>query len=139
MQHINLIMKKLYTIIFVPLILFFSTLPVHAEWQGLIRPYCTDDGCTLCDGIKMIKGIMDFLTKISISIAMLSILVGGIMYIFAGTNPGLVKKAQKIFKDTVIGLAIIFGAWLIINIIFAGLGVSSFAISQGGWFVIKCK
>lgn len=139
-------MKKLYTFIFTSSILFFSTLPVFAS-GGLIRPYCPNydtEGCTLCDGIRMIKGIMDFLTKLSISIALLSVLVGGVMYIFAGADPGLVKKAQKIFKDTAIGLAIIFGAWLIINVILTGMGVTSFATFQGllnpsGWFVIKCK
>lgn len=134
--------KKLVAILFF-LFIIFSSLPVSA-WDGFIEPYCSEEGCTLCDGIRMAKGILDWIIKISVSVAMLSIVIGGVMYIFSGANPKLSGTARKVLTDTAIGIGLIFGSWLIVNIILVGLGVSSFAVSQGllspaGWFVIVCK
>lgn len=139
--------KKKYIAIILSLYLFFSFLPVSFAWDGLIRPFClnyANEGCTLCDGIGMVKGIIDFAMSVSVSIAMLSVLVGGVLYIFAGAYPSTVNWAKKILKDAIIGMALIFGAWLIINIILTGIGFTTFATSQGlinpnGWFVITCR
>lgn len=143
------------------LFLFFSVF-VHspssvsagnAEWEGLIAPYCTgtgldeykhevkDGSCTLCDGIRMAKGFLDFLAfNLSLPLAMLAVLIAGVEYTLAGADAALVGKAIKLLTNTAKGLAYIFCAWLIINTILAGFGISGIqgAWNPGSWFVIKC-
>lgn len=147
-------MKKLFILTLISAIFIFSPLSVHAgEWEGLIEPYCTgtgldnegntvkDGSCTLCDGIRMAKGFLDFLTfSLALPLAMLAVLIAGVEYTLGGADPALVTKARKLLKDTAYGLAYMFCAWLIINTILVGFGVTGIqgAWDPGKWFVIKC-
>jgi len=134
--------KKILTSI---CILIIAAAPNIAFAWGGVSSYCTQPGggCSLCDGIRMVKAALDWINAVSISLGMLSILIGGIMYVFAGANPGLVGKAKGIFKATAIGLGFIFGAWLIVNIILVGTGAvqtstTSKIMNPSGWFVVVC-
>ncbi|MFH1175108.1 MAG: hypothetical protein V1698_00055 [bacterium] len=136
---------KQFFIIFIAAFFLFAIPRYAGAWSG-VSSYCTDPGggCSVCDGITMAKAALDWVVNVSISIAFLSITIGGAMYIFAGANSGMVKTAHKIFSSTGIGLGFIFGAWLIVNIILLGTGAAQFSASQGllnpqGWFVIVCK
>ena len=124
-------------------VLLALAIPTYASaaWTG-VSSYCTgecQDGicsCTLCDGFRMIKGALDWLTTVSVSLAMLTVLVAGVMYMFAGANPSLTEKAKKLLKDAVIGMGAIFFAWLMVNTVMAIAGITTL---DGIWFTIVCK
>ena len=89
----------------------------------------------------MFDGIVDFVIALSIIIAVLLIVVGGIMYITSAGNPGRVGKAQSIITSTLIGLLIIFAAWLLVNTVFSFLNLSDFSLQftgPGKWFMVNC-
>jgi len=148
-------MKFLFTAILIISAIFLAISPVRRAdaWDGLIEPYChgkginqkgelvEDGSCTLCDGIRMFKGFLDFLTfDIALPLAMLAVLIAGVEYVFAGANPSLTGKARKLLTNTVIGLAYMFGAWLIINTMLAAFGATAIqgAWDPAKWFIIKC-
>lgn len=127
--------------------------PVLASWEG-ISSYCTgtrlnadnqevpDGSCTLCDGIKMLNGILNFIAfDLALPLGMLSILIAGVMYMFAGANPSWDGKAKNLLKTTAYGIALIFGAWLIINTILTFSGISGIqgVWNPSKWFVITCS
>jgi len=128
----------------ISIVTLFAVAPAKtsAAWMG-VSSYCTGEGgsCTLCDGFAMMKGALDWLIGISVSLAMLSVLVAGAMYIFAGANPKLTGTAKKILTDTVIGMGAIFFAWLMVNTIMAIAGLSTIngVWNPAGWFTIICK
>ncbi len=136
--------KFIGTIIAISLMILFIAAPVKtsAEWKG-VSGYCTGEGgsCTLCDGFAMVKGALDWLTAVSVSLAMLTVLVAGVMYVFGGVDQGLTNKAKDILRNAVIGMGAIFFAWLIINTImlFAGISSASGVWNPAGWFTIICK
>ena len=139
--------KRIKQIIYAIIILaLIAPTTVSAEWKG-VSGYCTGEcqngicHCTLCDGFAMIKGALDWLTAVSVSLAMLTVLVAGAMYMFGGANSGLVNKAKDLLKNAVIGMGAIFFAWLIINTImlFAGISSASRVWNPAGWFTIVCK
>jgi len=72
--------------------------------------------CTLCHLFVLFKKIVDFLTiNIIFPLAVLMIVIGGVMFLTAAGSPERINTAKKILTSTVIGLVIIFLAWLIVD------------------------
>jgi hypothetical protein len=74
--------------------------------------------CELCHLFVLFKRIADFLTiYIIIPLGILMFVVGGVFLLIAAGDPGRISEAKKILTATVIGLVIIFLAWIIVNTI----------------------
>lgn len=71
--------------------------------------------CTLCDIIKGINTIIQYLLRIGIGFALLSITIGGVLYIVSAGESGLMETGKKTIFNAAIGLVIMLGAWLIIS------------------------
>ena len=96
--------------------------------------------CELCHIFEMIDTILDFIIlKLTPVVAVLMLVIGGIMFLFAGANPNTLETAKKIITTTVIGLVIIFTAWIVISTFLNYIGVASWTgLGSGGWSVINC-
>ncbi|MDD3735097.1 MAG: peptidoglycan-binding protein [Candidatus Pacebacteria bacterium] len=92
--------------------------------------------CNLCYLFKLIQNIICYLTWcIAGPLAVISILIAGIMYLTARGNPSQISLAKDIIRATVLGLVIVFGAWIIVNTIITLLGVGS---PYSDWSHIDC-
>jgi hypothetical protein len=79
---------------------------------------CECAPCTLCHLFVLFKRIIDFLAKdVLFPLAVLMIVIGGVMFLTAAGDPGRIGTAKKILTSVVIGLVIIFLAWLIVDTI----------------------
>jgi hypothetical protein len=96
--------------------------------------------CTLCHLFVLFKRIVDFLTlNIIFPLAVLMIVVGGVMFLTAAGDPGRIGTAKKILTSVVIGLLIIFLAWLIVDTIISFLTTGSpFEALFKQWNTINC-
>jgi len=93
--------------------------------------------CTLCHLFVLFKRIVDFLTlNIIFPLAVLMIVVGGVMFLTAGGDPGRIGGAKKILTATVIGLAIILAAWLIVDTVITFLTPAGSSFQN--WSTIDC-
>ena len=141
--------------------LFYSLSPVTSNAASAPRSGCPtglvpcggkDCPCTLCDFFVMFKNIVDFVMfRIVPLVAVLMILIGGFMYIIAYGGPTeileggkkggtqLLSQAKSLFKSVVIGLFIVFGAWLIVNLFFQVIGVEKWTNLREGWQIIDCE
>ncbi|MBX4201227.1 hypothetical protein KW786_03875 [Candidatus Parcubacteria bacterium] len=73
----------------------------------------------------MMKNIFDFAVfKITIPLAAFFVVVGGILLLVSGGNPGLADRGKAILKSAAIALLLVFGSWLIINTVLTLLGYS---------------
>ena len=98
---------------------------------------CECAPCTLCHLFVLFKRIVDFLTlNIIFPLAVLMIVVGGAMFLTAGGDPGRIGGAKKILTATVIGLAIIFLAWLIVDTVITFLTPAGSPFQN--WSTINC-
>jgi len=91
---------------------------------------------------KLVASIADWLVGIVAGVAVIMIMVGGFMYVTSIGDPTKAKKGVDYIKNSVIGLAIILGADIIIDEIRyltgaegAGGGFSVFANTFIGWFL----
>ena len=71
--------------------------------------------CTLCHIIVGGKIIMDWGLRVMVAIALVIITAMGIWYIISAGNPGMINQAKSGITSTLIGAAVMLGAWLIVN------------------------
>lgn len=125
-------------------LLFLIVFPLFSvQAAGLVPCGGTnEEPCTFCHLFVLLNNVLEFLMfKIVPLIASLMLVVGGIMFFFGGTNPGMIARARRILTSVVIGLTIIFCAWMIINVI---LVQSGFVDAEKGksileWWKITCE
>ena len=132
-------MEQFLPIIFLFLFVF-SLAPLQAQAAGLVP--CGGQGeaaCTFCDFFVMINRIVQFvMTRIVPVIAVLMLVIGGVFFFFAGASPNALNTAKGIITSVVIGLVIIFCAWVIVNTVITKIGiVESPSILQ--WYNIGCQ
>lgn len=92
--------------------------------------------CNLCHLFKGIKNIINLVLSLVILIAPLIIIYGGFVILSSGGKPERVTLGKSIITYVVIGLVIVFGAWLIINTVMNGLVGSN--KSPLPWNKIEC-
>ncbi|USN95078.1 MAG: hypothetical protein H6791_01480 [Candidatus Nomurabacteria bacterium] len=74
--------------------------------------------------IGTMENVIDFLLfTIAMPLAALAFMYAGFLYLTAGSNPGNVSKAKKIFWNVLWGLVIALAAWLAIYTLMTMLGV----------------
>jgi len=126
-------MKKILPIIVLSLLV---ASPVSAD---LVTCDLTgDNACTLCKFFEMIHAIFSFVFDQLLPItAVLMVVIGGVIYITSVGRPEKLQEAKKLFTAVFIGLIIIYGAWVIVNLFLTTLGVTVWQGMQ--WNVIICN
>lgn len=71
--------------------------------------------CTLCHIVVGGKVVMDWGLRLMAAIGLVVITAMGIWYIVSAGNPGMISQAKSGIKSTLIGVAVMLGAWLIVN------------------------
>jgi hypothetical protein len=104
--------------------------------------------CQLCHLFVMFQGIVNFLlTTIVPVVAVLMIVIGGLMLMFAhfelipkgsAGDSALISMAKSLFTYTIVGLIVIYGAWLLINLFFQLIGVADWTGLRERWWQINC-
>lgn len=121
--------------------LFFPLISLAA---GLVP--CGGPGespCQLCHLFVLLNNVLNFLIKkITFPIAVLMLVIAGLMYLGAIFEflPGgfeTLSHAKKVLTSVVIGLGIIFFAWIFLNLFFMVIGVAEWT-GLRNWFRINC-
>jgi len=100
--------------------------------------------CQFCHFFVMANGIVYYaLSRIVPFLAILMLVVGGIMYYFAGAKPDMLRQANNLLYGVVIGLFLIYGAYIIVGTFLSIVGVTKASglldwTSSKGIFSIKC-
>lgn len=131
-------MKKRFFIFFC--IFLFLLIAPHALAQtpdGLVPQGCQGGcPCTLCDLYTLGRNIINFLLKaIAVPVAAAMFLYGGVMLLTSGASESQIKKGRDALQAAIVGLAIAFLSYAVINVILGTLafGVKD-AIAPGRWF-----
>ena len=128
---------------------------VNGVYEKVNGEICTGEEkfirCQFCHFFVMLDETIDFvLFKLVPPIAILMLVIGGVMFMFAhlggaeilpgggAGGPKMLGQAKKLVTSVVIGLIIIFAAWIIIDLFFSLIGVAEWTGLQEGWFTINC-
>ena len=128
-------MKKLLPII----LIVFLFLPLVAGAQGLVP--CGGDGqpaCQLCHGFQLINNILNWVLFVIIPIiAPIFIVIGGIYLLIARGNPEMFNKGKSVLTATIVGLIIVYTAYVLLSTVLTFLGVAEWT-GLGTWWQIDC-
>ena len=131
-------MKEKRVLFFLMIVL--SLLSRQVKAAGLVP--CGGEGepaCQLCHFFVMLNEILKFgITYIIPPIAILLIAWGGAQMLLAGLRPASYKAGLETIQWVVIGVAVILGAWIIVNTFFMFIGVANWTGLREGWFEIDC-
>ena len=121
-------------------LVFSYLIPLQTQAAGLVP--CGGEGedpCQLCHVFVMANNILGQLfTWVVPTIAVLMLVIGGVMFLFAGARPNMMAQAKGIITSVVVGLLIIFSAWVIVNTVLKTSGiVESPSIIE--WYKISCS
>jgi len=105
--------------------------------------------CQLCHLFVLIQRIINFLLlRIVPIIAVLMITIGGFMYILAYSSdtggPGMLSKANQLFKSVLLGLLVVYGAYLLVGFFLFSVGLADWiGVTYSSWwergvFLIEC-
>lgn len=97
---------------------------------------CKNGICNLCDLLVIIQNTVNYALLLLIPIAAIFIIYGGYQIMTAGANPSGIKTGWSTILHTVIGIAFVFGAWLIVNTVITYLAAGYF---QAPWYKISCN
>jgi hypothetical protein len=101
--------------------------------------------CTLCHLLVGIKGLIDFGLTIVTTLAFAGIFFAGVQYIISAGDSKMTSEAKGYLTRILIGFALAYGAWLIINVAMWGLATRTVTDPGGGlgiqktsWFSFNC-
>ena len=115
MQKYN---SRIYTAISIALLLI-ALIPFSADARGLVP--CGGNGepaCEVCHLYNLAKNIIDFLLwSVATPLLVVALLAGGFFWLTSAGSEEKISRGKNILFSAVVGFAIAFGAWVIINTI----------------------
>lgn len=94
-----------------------------------LKPTAGAGDYTLNDFMNKVVGLARWILGITGSLALLFFIYGGVMFLISGGNSERVTKAKQIIIGAVIGLIIVFTAYMIIGFVMKTMGATSIT----GW------
>lgn len=98
--------------------------------------------CIFCHLFVMFDNAIKFvLFKFIPPVAVLMLVLGGAKFYLAAENPAQAADAKKLMSSIVIGMIIVYSAWLVINLLFVFMDINTadFGFTgPGNWFKINC-
>ena len=90
----------------------FAATPVFAQIKNPLQ------WSNVCDAIG---AAVTFVSALAGGIALILLILGGIQYMTSGGDKVAVESARGRITSAVVGLLIVFGAWLVVNTLVVGL------------------
>ncbi|MCF7820733.1 MAG: pilin [Candidatus Pacebacteria bacterium] len=118
-------LKLSLTILGTVYVFLVSSRPTSAAWElmGGVSSDCKSKGnCTLDDFVRLFTHGYGMIFGIVGSLTLLMFVIGGVMFLTSGGSPERVAKGKKVITSSIIGLAIVFASYIIIQYVLQALG-----------------
>lgn len=124
---------------------------------GIVPCGGPDCPCTFCDFFKLIHNIINFFLvpcplnsgfAVVPTITVLMLVFGGLYLLISGASPAMFGKAKAIITAAIIGLVIVFIAWIFLNTFLDYIGVAEWTGFRDnpstpdvieGWWQFQCR
>lgn len=112
--------------------------PSKCPQTGLVPCGTAGCPCEFCDFFVLTNNIIRWMFTWAIpTITIFMLMIGGVLFFFAGAKSDAVNQAKGIITSAIVGLLIIFISWVIINTIFDKVGIVEMP-SGWKWYEVGC-
>ncbi|MEA3272759.1 MAG: pilin, partial [Patescibacteria group bacterium] len=120
--------KKTFFIFLSSCIFIFLSVAAPAFALPALLPSCISDGnCTLNDMTQVFGNLARIILGVTGSFALLMFIYGGFVWLTAAGAPDKVENGRKILVGAVIGIVIIFGAYIGVQFFMDAIGTGDIA------------
>jgi len=95
------------------------------------------EDCKICHIVILADSITGYLLEIIGIITVLSLVIGGMLYVTSSGNSNLVTTAKTAFRKSLYGFVIVFIAWIITNTAMVLFGFDD-PLGDGSWHKFDC-
>ncbi len=140
MRRKSFFLPAILGIAFIATVFFGASLPSSDTQAAGLVPCGTGNTppCTLCHLIVGVNDVIKWGMNVMTFFAIAIITAMGIVYIVSAGNSGMMSTAKNGIKSTLIGFAIMLGAWVIINAIMTTLANNAVVSKGGDWSTFTC-
>jgi len=143
----KILLISLVLIIFLPGLVQAGLVPCGSAADDPTTPNIDESQpCGFCHIFALIDNVLDFvLFKILLPVAALMLIIGGFFLLIAGGNPEQFSRAKSILTAAVIGLVIIFAAFIFIGTFLKYIGLAKWTTDiyhnwwEDGFFQYPCQ
>ena len=97
-----------------------------------------EEACRLCNLFQLVNNLVNWVLLVIIPVvAPIFLVLGGIYLLIARGDPGMFKKGKDVLTATIVGLIIIYTAWVLLSTVLAFLGVADWT-GLSSWWEIQC-
>jgi hypothetical protein len=90
--------------------------------------------CQFSDIFILVNNILVYvMTCLAPIVSAIMLIFGGFYYMIAGVNPGKLEEGKKIITAAIVGLVIIFVAWILLNTFLTSMGVAEWTGLNTWW------
>lgn len=119
-------------------VFFLTVIPNIVDAAGLVP--CEGTECSACHFAQMGNTVLQWLIGVLFVVFAIVAAMGGIGLVTSGGNPEAKNSAKSKLVNALVGLVIVFGAWILVDTIMRGLLVSGTdeITGYGPWSQIQC-
>jgi len=127
--------KKILFLAFIGFIFFALNSSAFAAEDLVLCGRSGGEACTLCDLVVGFHNLVQYGLEVITIIALAGITFAGVMYTVSSGNESMVTSSKNFMKASVIGFAVVFCAWLIVNQVLSSID----AVNKTGWNTFSCQ
>jgi hypothetical protein len=117
------------------------TTPSPADVGGGLVPCGNgpNNPCTLCHFVVGFQNLINFMLKLVVTVGFVGIFASGVLYIISAGDEKLMGSAKSALSASLIGFAIVLGAWLIVNVTLWAFSAKLDMRAGGNWYTLECS
>lgn len=96
------------------------------------------DSCTLCHFVIGFQSLINFMLELVIIVGFAGIFASGVLYIVSAGDEKMIGTAKSALTASLIGFAIVLGAWLIVNVTLWVFSANLDMQTGGNWYTLTC-
>ncbi len=95
------------------------------------------EDCTICHLVILTDNVIDYLLGLAGIIAVLSLIIGGLLYITSAGSSNSITTAKTAFRKSLYGFVVVFVVWVAVNTTMVLFGFDD-PLGDGSWHKFDC-
>lgn len=130
-----------FLVVIVNLLILLILLVPHVGLAQITTGFlnCSGADCSACNIVDTANKVITWLIAILFMVFAVLAVMAGFKLVTSGGNPSAMSAAKESFTNVIIGLIIILSAWLIVDTMIRGLGVTGIRGGPFPWSEVQCQ